>query len=928
MRSWGRPIFPFPCSPHWSRPVTTSSPSIANRRAPAGRGQQERPSPVAAFAASQGLPVATPKSLRNAEAQAAFAALDLDAAVVAAYGLILPKAVLDAPRLGCFNVHASLLPRWRGAAPIQRAILAGDSESGVTIMRMDEGLDTGAMLLTERVTITPDMNAGGLHDALSAVGSTLMVRALADVEAGRAVATPQPGEGITYAAKIDKAETRIDWLRSAVELERQARAFAPVPGAWFEYQGKQIERIRILAARVEKGSGTPGTVLDDRLLVACGDRRVAAGDRAARGQGGHAGGGFPARQSDCGGDEAGRAMNGGRARVPPILTFPLKGGRNRETIFLCPKISPSPLRAGLSHMSDDGEQEGIVPSCALDFASDGGLVWVAPEEVEGELSHQSDVLGAVVLAVAGSIFVEHDIENPMELVLDAPVACGDREEPFRREGFGEQEVSDDRGSWVLPARRLSSTRPTALMPGKPCFLARTAAETTLARRSSTRPWLGSRTSSIWCAIGSRSAAASANSADWFSLRASTYCAWRSRMLFAIAAWQCSASAVTTQPLSDSSLSTSSVPATSLRLGATRWAIASRASAAQTLTRCSGVVLRPRSKAPPQRLAIDRDHAPDLLGKGRHELPKRRLEGQRVENAEHPAERVVARDPVFQPKKLPEQPFLRHAEVRHVGAALRTAQHRRQGDDQNLREIVPGVPRPRVRQLLENPRELLHPTPRANGSPPQNPSPQPMQYPSHPHMRFPLPLKGGGRGGGYFIVAANKARVMTRFRITVEYDGTGLSGWQRQDHVPSVQGALETAAARLADAPVEIFGAGRTDAGVHATGQVAHLDIEKTLGAEAVRDGLNFWLRETGGLPIVVRAAEIAPRIFMRASQPPSGATSIASSIGGRRRRWSGGASGGCRRCSMPPRCRKRRGCWKAITIFPPSAPPTARRRHR
>jgi methionyl-tRNA formyltransferase len=242
---------------------------------PAGRGQQERPSPVAIFAAGCGLDVATPKSLRRPEAQGEFAALALDAAVVAAYGLILPKPILDAPRLGCFNVHASLLPRWRGAAPIQRAILAGDAESGVTIMQMDEGLDTGAMLMAERVAITPGTNAGALHDALAAVGARLMVRALGDLEAGRARAVPQPADGVTYAAKIEKSETRIDWSRPAAELERVVRAFAPAPGAWFDHAGRQPERIRVLAAQVEAaqveaGRGAPGTVLDDRLLVACG----------------------------------------------------------------------------------------------------------------------------------------------------------------------------------------------------------------------------------------------------------------------------------------------------------------------------------------------------------------------------------------------------------------------------------------------------------------------------------------------------------------------------------------------------------------------------------------------------------------------------------------------------------------------------------
>ena len=254
---------------------------------PAGRGQHEQPAPVARFAASRGLSVTTPQSLRKPEAQADFRELGLDAAVVAAYGLILPKPILDAPRLGCFNVHASLLPRWRGAAPIQRAILAGDRESGITIMRMDEGLDTGPMLTAERVPIAADMTAGRLHDALAPLGARLMVRALADIEAGHAQPVPQPAEGVTYAAKIEKDEARIDWSRAAEELGRVVRAFAPAPGAWFAYSGgKQPERIRVLAARVESqgGDAAPGTVLDDRLLVACGEGalRLLAVQRAGR----------------------------------------------------------------------------------------------------------------------------------------------------------------------------------------------------------------------------------------------------------------------------------------------------------------------------------------------------------------------------------------------------------------------------------------------------------------------------------------------------------------------------------------------------------------------------------------------------------------------------------------------------------------------
>lgn len=235
---------------------------------PAGRGKRDRPSPVHDFAAARGIAVRYPVSLRDPAEQTAFAALDLDVAVVAAYGLILPKAVLVAPRHGCLNIHASLLPRWRGAAPVQRAILAGDAETGVTIMRMDEGLDTGPMLLAESVKVAPDTNAGQLHDALAELGARLIVEALARMEAGTLGETPQPEVGVTYAAKIDKAEARIDWTRPAAELDRVVRAFSPGPGAWFALDG---ERIKVLAVEISEGDGTPGAVLDDALTVACGE---------------------------------------------------------------------------------------------------------------------------------------------------------------------------------------------------------------------------------------------------------------------------------------------------------------------------------------------------------------------------------------------------------------------------------------------------------------------------------------------------------------------------------------------------------------------------------------------------------------------------------------------------------------------------------
>ena len=235
---------------------------------PAGRGHKERPSPVHAAAAARGIEVRTPVSLKGADVQAAFAALDLDIAVVVAYGLILPKAILDAPQLGCLNIHASLLPRWRGAAPIQRAILAGDTETGVTIMQMDTGLDTGAMLLMRRTPIQPHTTAGELHDALSALGAEMIVAALDGIVAGSLKPAPQPADGLTYAAKIVRDEARIDWSKSAVEIDRQIRAFAPQPGAWFQHGP---DRIKILAATPTTAKGTPATVLDGVPTIACGE---------------------------------------------------------------------------------------------------------------------------------------------------------------------------------------------------------------------------------------------------------------------------------------------------------------------------------------------------------------------------------------------------------------------------------------------------------------------------------------------------------------------------------------------------------------------------------------------------------------------------------------------------------------------------------
>jgi len=235
---------------------------------PAGRGHHPQPSPVQARATALGLPVRHPLSLRPEEVKAEFAALALDAAVVAAYGLILPKAILEAPRLGCLNVHASLLPRWRGAAPIQRALLAGDPETGVTIMQMDPGLDTGPMLLVGRVPIDPQTTTPELHDALAVLGATLVVQALDGVAADSLVPTPQPTEGVTYAAKLDRTEGVLDWHNPASDIERRVRALNPWPGVWFEHAG---ERIKVLQAAAEpfEGSAVPGTVTDDRLGIAC-----------------------------------------------------------------------------------------------------------------------------------------------------------------------------------------------------------------------------------------------------------------------------------------------------------------------------------------------------------------------------------------------------------------------------------------------------------------------------------------------------------------------------------------------------------------------------------------------------------------------------------------------------------------------------------
>ncbi|HWD48962.1 MAG TPA: methionyl-tRNA formyltransferase [Rhizomicrobium sp.] len=232
---------------------------------PKGRGLASEPTPVSKIAETYSLPIRTPLSLKDANAQAEFAALDVDAAVVVAYGLLLPKSILDAPKLGCFNLHGSLLPRWRGAAPIQRAIMACDSETGVMAVRMEEGLDSGPMLMAERTPIGRK-TYGELHDELSRLGADLMARAMSALSLGQAVETPQSEDGVTYAKKILKDEARIDWWKPAREVDCLIRGLSPVPGAWCEVKG---ERLKILYAEPVSGNGSSGEVLDDKLTIAC-----------------------------------------------------------------------------------------------------------------------------------------------------------------------------------------------------------------------------------------------------------------------------------------------------------------------------------------------------------------------------------------------------------------------------------------------------------------------------------------------------------------------------------------------------------------------------------------------------------------------------------------------------------------------------------
>jgi methionyl-tRNA formyltransferase len=241
----------------------------------AGRGMAERKSPVQVFAESAGIEVFTPTSLKGSEAQAVFAGHAADAAVVVAYGLLLPNAILDAPKHGCFNLHPSKLPRWRGAAPIQRPIMSGDSETAAMVMRMEAGLDTGPICLGETVPIGPDQTSGDMHTILAQRGASLMVRALSALERGTLDCTPQAEEGVTYAKKIDKSEARIDFSKDAREVHNLIRGLSPFPGAWFEVAAEGTpERIKVLRASLAEGKGGPGEVLDDQLTVACGTGAV------------------------------------------------------------------------------------------------------------------------------------------------------------------------------------------------------------------------------------------------------------------------------------------------------------------------------------------------------------------------------------------------------------------------------------------------------------------------------------------------------------------------------------------------------------------------------------------------------------------------------------------------------------------------------
>jgi methionyl-tRNA formyltransferase len=241
---------------------------------PAGRGMKLQSTPVEQEARRLGIPALTPTTLKTPEALEQFRAHNADAAVVVAYGMILPQAILDMPKLGCFNLHASLLPRWRGAAPINRAIMAGDAESGVMVMKMDAGLDTGDVAMAERIAITDAMTAADLHDALAPLGADLMARAMGALERGELQLAKQGEDGVTYAAKIEKAEARIDWIKPARVVLRQIHGLSPFPGTWCEMPIEGETRVKILRCELAKDSGTPGELLDDRLTIACGEGAI------------------------------------------------------------------------------------------------------------------------------------------------------------------------------------------------------------------------------------------------------------------------------------------------------------------------------------------------------------------------------------------------------------------------------------------------------------------------------------------------------------------------------------------------------------------------------------------------------------------------------------------------------------------------------
>jgi methionyl-tRNA formyltransferase len=287
----GTPDFAVPTLARLAQDGHTIAAVYTRAPAKAGRGMSLRPSPVHALAETLGLPVLTPSTLRTPEAAESFRGHGADVAVVVAYGMLLPQAILDAPRHGCLNLHGSLLPRWRGAAPIQRAVMAGDAERGVGVMRMEAGLDTGPVALEARIPISPGMTAGALHDALMPIGADLMASALSRLEQGALSFTPQPDEGVVYAQKITNDEARIDWSRPATQVANHINGLSPFPGAFFEIDlGKGPERVKVLRAIPAAGAGDSGTLCDAEGIVACGDGAVRLVELRRAGKGGSASG--------------------------------------------------------------------------------------------------------------------------------------------------------------------------------------------------------------------------------------------------------------------------------------------------------------------------------------------------------------------------------------------------------------------------------------------------------------------------------------------------------------------------------------------------------------------------------------------------------------------------------------------------------------